>query len=172
MPDADSYTIRPARPDEHDTFPAIERAAAAQFRATAFAAMADAPLASEHLDGARDRAWVAVAPGGEPVGFAIARRLDGAAHLHELDVHPAHARRGLGRLLIEAVAAWARQEGLRAVTLTTFRDIPWNAPYYGRLGFRPLDDAELGPGLRALRESETAVGLPSSDRLCMRLQLA
>ena len=161
MPDADSYTIRPARPDEHDTFPAIERAAAAQFRATAFAAMADAPLASEHLAGARDRAWV-----------AVARRLDGAAHLHELDVHPAHARRGLGRLLIEAVAAWARQEGLRAVTLTTFRDIPWNAPYYGRLGFRPLDDAELGPGLRALRESETAVGLPSSDRLCMRLQLA
>jgi ribosomal protein S18 acetylase RimI-like enzyme len=88
MPDPDNYTIRPARLDEHDTFPVIERAAAAQFRATAFAAMADAPLASEQFDGAHDRAWVAIAPGGQPVGFAIVRRLDEAAHLHELDVHP------------------------------------------------------------------------------------
>lgn len=171
MTEADDYTVRRARPDEFALLPTIERAAAARFRQTAFAAMADAPLATARLDPARDHVWVVVAPGGEPVGFALIHRLDGAAHLHELDVLPDHARRGLGRRLIEAVAEWARAEGLRAITLTTFRAIPWNEPYYARLGFRLLADDELSPGLRAIRMAETVAGLPDADRICMRRDL-
>lgn len=172
MKTPDGYTIRPAQQDELAALPAIERAAAAQFRQTAFAAMADAPLATEVLDPAHDQIWVAVAPDGQLVGFALAHRVDDAAHLHELDVHPDHARRGLGRHLIDAVAAWAQGDGLSAITLTTFRDIPWNGPYYARLGFRALADDELPPGLRAIRQSEIAAGLPRGDRLCMRRDLA
>jgi GNAT superfamily N-acetyltransferase len=168
----DGYIIRRARPDEFALLPAIERAAAGRFRQTAFAAMADAPLAADQLDPIHDRVWVVVAPDGAPVGFALVHPIDDAAHLHELDIHPDHARRGLGRRLIDAVAHWAVGEGLRAITLTTFRSIPWNAPYSARLGFRPLADGELSPGLRAIRRAESAAGLADADRCCMRRALA
>lgn len=166
-----AYTVRRAYPAELRQLPAIERAAAAQFRATQFAAMADAPLSAEEIDPAHDQIWVAVAATGELVGFALVHRLATVAHLHELDVHPAHARRGLGRRLIDAVAAWAAGEGLQAITLTTFRNIPWNAPYYSRLGFRPLTADELSPELWAIGEAEAAAGLPVSERVPMRRDL-
>ena len=165
------YTIRRARPGELAALPAIERAAAVQFRETAFADIADAELVSLALDPDRDHIWVAADVADSPVGFAIAHLHDGEAHLHELDVHPAHARRGLGSGLIGAVADWARQRGLTAVTLSTFRDIPWNGPFYARLGFVPLAESELNPALRAIVQAEAAAGLPVSERFCMRLTL-
>ena len=92
-----------------------------------------------------------------------------AVHLHELDVHPQRARQGLGQRLIEHIAQWAR--GAEALTLTTFSDVPWNGPYYGRLGFRTLDVATLSPELQKVWEVETAVGLPMTHRICMQLDL-
>jgi GNAT superfamily N-acetyltransferase len=163
------YAIRPATPADLPLLPAIERAAAARFRGTAFAAMVAAPLAVPAIDLAHERVWVATAPDGALVGFAIAHPLDGGIHLHELDVHPAHARRRLGARLIGAVVTWAGETDARAITLLTFRDIPWNAPYYARLGFVPLADEMLPPGLRALREAEGSAGLPVASRLAMRL---
>jgi len=171
MAAATGYTIRRARPAELDQLPAIEHAAAAQFRTTVFAALADAPLSTEELDPAHDHIWVAVDSTDAPVGFALVHRLATVAHLHELDVHPAHARRGLGGLLIETVADWAKGEGLRAITLTTFRDIPWNGPYYARIGFRPLATGELSAELRAISAAEAAAGLPVAGRVCMRRDL-
>ncbi len=56
------------------------------------------------------------------------------------------------------------------LTLTTFAEVPWNAPYYRRLGFRVLDDAALTPGLRAIRAHEAALGLDAWPRVCMRRQ--
>ena len=92
-----------------------------------------------------------------------------AVHLHELDVHPQRARQGLGQRLIEHIAQWAR--GAEALTLTTFSDVPWNGPYYGRLGFRTLDEAALSPALQAVRQAEAAAGLPMAHRICMQLDL-
>ncbi|MFR9729857.1 GNAT family N-acetyltransferase [Saccharopolyspora sp. MS10] len=84
--------------------------------------------------------WVTEAPVG-PVAFLAGEELDGGLHLAQLCVDPAWARRRLGAGLIEHAA---RVTGAAALTLTTFRDVPWNAPYYGRLGFRVL----AGPGGR------------------------
>jgi predicted N-acetyltransferase YhbS len=172
-PHGDSgYVIRPATPADLPLLPAIERAAAARFRDTAFAAMVDAPLAATAIDLAHERVWVATTQDGTLVGFAIAQPLDAGVHLHELDVHPAHARRGLGARLIGAVAAYAAGTGARSVTLLTFRDIPWNAPYYARLGFVALADEALPPGLRTMREAEGAGGLPLAARVAMRLDIS
>jgi GNAT superfamily N-acetyltransferase len=55
-------------------------------------------------------------------------------HLEEMDVLPEHAGQGLGAALIEAVCSWAHTRGFDAVTLSTFRDVPWNAPFYPRHG--------------------------------------
>lgn len=172
MSATDPYTIRTARPADLPALPAIERASAALFRATPFAFIADFPLASPAIDPLLDLVWVAVDRADRPVGFAIARPLDGDLYLCELDVHPDHGRRGLGRRLIAAAADWARQHRFPGLTLRTFRDIPWNGPFYAQLDFRPILDADLSPGLRAICEAEVAGGLPSEARICMRRDIA
>jgi GNAT superfamily N-acetyltransferase len=165
------HSIRCARPSDLIYLPAIEREAAAQFLATPYPAMANADLASAHLDLDHDYVWVLADEQDHPIGFAIAHLLDESVHLHELDVHPDYARQGLGRRLIEAIADWARTRGATALTLTTFSDVPWNGPYYARLGFRTLDVATLNPALQAVRRAEESAGLPMANRICMQLDL-
>jgi GNAT superfamily N-acetyltransferase len=165
-----SYSIREATAADHTALASIERAAAAMFRHTQYPELADFPLASEHWE-ARDEIWVAVDAQQRPVGFAIVRPLGRALHLQEIDVHPQHARRGLGARLIEAIADLARSRGVPALTLSTCDDIPWNAPYYARLGFRPLALEELTAELLEVRRAETLAGLPMQHRVCMHRAL-
>ena len=102
------------------------------------------------------------------VGFILVNIVDGAAHIDQVSVDPAHARAGIGRRLIEAVEAWARAAGWPALTLTTFVDVPWNAPYYERLGFRRLSDDELGPGQIRIRDHNAGTVLGRWPRVTMR----
>jgi len=118
------------------------------------------------------RLFTASTETGEVVGLALAGVMDGAAYLAELDVLPAHGRRGLGRKLIEAVIEWAERGGFAELTLATFRDLPWNAPYYARLGFEELAPAALGPALAAVLRREATTGLDPDKRLAMRRPLA
>jgi GNAT superfamily N-acetyltransferase len=164
------YSIRLATPADLGALPDIERAAAAMFRDSPHPQMADAPLACEHSS-ADDVVWVALDAQQRPAGFAIVRRHSMAMHLHEIDVHPAHARQGLGARLIAQIARWAQAHGAPALTLSTCEDIAWNGPYYARLGFRVLTAEQLTPELQQLRRDEAAAGLPMQHRICMRLSL-
>lgn len=173
-----AYVIRPAQSTDLPHLPSIEKAAAQLFRESTEAFIADdegISLGSFEEHFAHDKVWVAVyqrvAAEEELVGFAVARKLDGKAYLHEIDIHPDHGRRGLDRRLIEAVTDWARQESLPTITLSTFRDIPWNAPYYAKLGFQPLTDDDLEPGFRDVRVHEAEAGLDINRRVCMILPL-
>ena len=104
------------------------------------------------------------------MGFAHLEMLEGCVHLEELDVHPAHGRRGVGSALVRAVCAWAQAAEFPAVTLTTYREFPWNAPFYRDLGFRALEPGEFTPGLSALVEKESRKGLEAEKRLVMRFE--
>ncbi|WP_410813529.1 hypothetical protein [Micromonospora sp. 067-2] len=73
--------------------------------------------------------------------------------------------------MIEHLGDWARERGARALTLATFTEVVWNGPYYGRCGFRQLDDSELTPGLRAVRAGEAAHGLDRWPRATMRREV-
>jgi GNAT superfamily N-acetyltransferase len=117
------------------------------------------------------RLWVATAgpgPGEQPVGYAMARVVDRCGHLEQLSVVREHGGRGLGRRLVDHVAGWAVARGLPALTLSTFRDVPWNGPWYEHLGFVVVPDTELGPGLRATRRRERHAGLDVSRRQFLR----
>ncbi|OKJ42512.1 GNAT family N-acetyltransferase [Streptomyces sp. CB01580] len=163
--------IRTARPRDLPLLQDMERAAGEPFRALGMAAIADDdPLPLDLLEDYRraGRAWVAVDDADRPVGYLIADEVDGAAHIEQVTVHPSAARRRLGSGLIDHLAHWAAGRGLDALTLTTFRHVPWNAPYYARLGFRVLDDAELTDGLRKIRAAEAEHGLDRWPRVCMR----
>lgn len=173
--DETMYSAREAREADLASLPAIEHAAAQLFLSTPYPEIArEQPSSVDAFRRWRERAalLVAAAEGGEPMGFAIAFDVDGAAHLHEIDVDPQHGRRGVGRRLIGAVASWALARGHTRITLATFRDVAWNGPYYRRLGFRELPAERAGAGLLALREEERANGLAIDDRLFMVLDLA
>ena len=107
--------------------------------------------------------------GTEPVGYLLTEIVDGCAHVEQVSVLPRMRGRRIGGGLVEHLAGWARDRRLPALTLTTYRDVPWNGPYWVRLGFREL--IELPPGLRAIRDAETARGLDVWPRLAMRREL-
>ncbi|MGA4990082.1 GNAT family N-acetyltransferase [Nonomuraea bangladeshensis] len=105
--------------------------------------------------------------GEPPAGFALMGQVDGHLHLDQLAVHPESMRRGIGGRLVTAVLDHARAVGVPRVTLTTYRDVPWNAPWYARHGFAVLPPEEWGPELRALVEHERALGLEVAPRVVM-----
>ncbi|MFI8890075.1 GNAT family N-acetyltransferase [Streptomyces paradoxus] len=166
--------IRPATPAELPALQDIERAAGAPFRDLGMPEIADdEPPALDVLEHYRraGRCWVASDAQDRPVAYLLAESVDGALHIEQVSVHPRAARRGVGRALLAHAADRAREEGLTDLTLTTFTEVPWNAPYYERLGFRPLPEADLTPGLRAIRATEAGLGLDRWPRVCMRKPL-
>lgn len=166
-----SNMIRAARSDDLPALPEIETAAGAAFRDLGMGEIADdeppttTELAAFQVDG---RAWVAVDATDRPVAYLLVSVVDGNAHIDQVSVHPGHARQGLGGALIETAASWARSRDLPGLTLTCFARVPWNAPYYARLGFYTLADEQVTSGLRAVRDQELARGLDKWLRVVMR----
>lgn len=151
----------------------VERLAGEPFRAIGMDPIADdEPPLVEHLSQYQQagRAWVAV-DGGEVVAYLILDVVADAAHIEQVSVDPRHGRQRIGQALIKTAAAWASQHGLHKLTVTTFADVPWNAPYYARLGFTALTEPELSPQLATIRSMERARGLDRWPRLAMLQEL-
>jgi GNAT superfamily N-acetyltransferase len=169
-----SVPIRPPRPDELEALVAIERDAGRSFATIGMPEIAeDHPGSVAELEPFRaaGRAWVAVDGDDHPIAYLISDVVDGCAHIEQVSVAPAHAGRRIGAALVEHLTAVAAREGRPAVTLTTFRDVPWNAPYYERLGFVVVPPADRGPELAAL-VAEEAVRIPGdAARVAMRRAL-
>jgi GNAT superfamily N-acetyltransferase len=169
-----ALNIREARVDDIPSLIEIERAASEMFRSLSMDFVADddpgslAELAP-YVDGGR--AFVSTDEADAPVAYIILDAVDGAAHIEQVSVHPNNARRGIGRTLIDRAVAWAREQKLRSLTLTAYLDVPWNAPYYRRLGFRHLSPHEETPGLRQIKDRERAAGLEVWPRTSMSRSL-
>ena len=86
--------------------------------------------------------WVADTEG-TLVGFAVGREVDGQGYLEQLDVHPEHGRRGVGRRLVQAVMDWSAARGYVAVRLMIELYVPWTVPFYEKLGSRIMDPSEF-----------------------------
>jgi len=170
-----TFLIRPARPADAATLPAIERSAAELFRldpALAWLADSDVPDATQHLQAVEQgHVWIAENTAGQLAGFLRAVEIDNQLHVEELSVSQHFQGRGIGRKLLLDVIEHARRQQLEAITLTTFRDLPWNAPFYQRMGFVPLNEVDAGPRLSAVLNDEIAHGLPGERRCAMRLML-
>jgi lincosamide nucleotidyltransferase A/C/D/E len=163
------YTIALARPADIPALAAIELAAGALLEGHAPASVLNEPTSEAEVRHAQEMGLLWVARDGDvPVGFAHVEMLaPDLPHLEELDVHPEHGRCGLGTTLVRAVCEWARRAGYATLTLTTFRDVPWNMPFYARLGFVELAAATLRPELAAVVRNEAARGLAAERRVVM-----
>jgi GNAT superfamily N-acetyltransferase len=154
--------VRPARPADDAATEQIEVAADAML-VDRFGAV-DWPPPTTPQERASMPGFVLVAEHAEtpalssgPVGFVHVLEIDGHAHLEQLSVLPSFGRRGIGRRLVQAALSEARRRGHQTITLRTYRDVPWNAPFYASCGFTVTEpDSAL---LRSLVDTETALGL-------------
>lgn len=167
-----AVVIRLATADDLSCLGAIEQSGADTFTAHG-QPLADGspPAPPDHWDDACEAGllWVADDPACGPVGFLAAEITDDGLYVAEVDVLMQHQRKGLGRRLMAAAIGEARGRRLPAVTLTTFRDIPWNAPFYASMGFIQLGPNETSPHLATTLATETARGF--EGRCAMRLPL-
>jgi GNAT superfamily N-acetyltransferase len=192
------YTVRLAQPQDIAALPDIERAAAQQFypylewlniseklleNLTTLSFLRQA-----QVDG---RLWVAAVEvefeaGAETeieeqaeaesgpasvVGFIVAKFLTQGCFIVELDVHPNHGRQGIGSALVEACCQNAQQQGVSQVLLTTFRRVPWNIPFYRRLGFEVLPPEQWSPEMMAIVQHEARYGFAPEKRAVMMRQM-
>jgi ribosomal protein S18 acetylase RimI-like enzyme len=173
--DRPSAIVRLTRTQDAQLLPTIERSAGELFREVPGLepiADGDDTSAERHLVFVRaGTSWVAVDAFDRPFGFLCAGPYGNELHIWELAVHRDHQRQGAGRALLETACAHARESGLVAVTLTTFRSVAWNELLYARFGFETLQPEELGYRLASVLAEENTRGLPQERRCAMRLML-
>lgn len=164
-----AVTVRTATADDVGQLPALQVAAGARFRELGMDLVADGPAPrSAELAQAQAAGHLLVATvEGTVVGFVRVRVLDGALHVEQVSVAPGWGGRGIGRSLMLAAERLASGQGFSRMTLTTFRDVPFNGPFYARLGWSTVDDAALTPGLAEERRQEDAAGLDRWPRIAM-----
>jgi GNAT superfamily N-acetyltransferase len=152
--------IRPVRSEELSLLPPLEAAAD-----TAFEQLGIGPLPGPGTVEEFAAALVVLVAGDPPVGLCRIDAIPGpdgttlSAHLEQLSVHPHHAGQGIGRALLQAGCDWAAARGYPEITLATYRDVPWNGPFYASEGF-----AEIGP----VDEFMAARGLPPEEPVMTR----
>lgn len=161
-----------AAPEHVAALPAVELLAASRFEGYPVPEVVfTRPIALDALEEMRaaGHLWVALVGSGQPVGFIAVSPTGNVVHVRELDVIPSHGGAGIGTRLLQAVEVWATEHGFDEVTLTTFRDIPWNAPFYGRRGYRIVALDDLSTDLAAHLEREASAGF--EGRVAMRKRL-
>jgi hypothetical protein len=146
-----TLTVRAASPADLPALPAIELSGDAMFAELGIVfPPGPATVATAIAHGAS----IMVA-GDPPVAFAAVITLDGHPHLEQISVRADQTRNGIGSLLLANVI---RDYG-PGLTLLTFRDVPWNGPWYLRHGFVELPRSAWGPDLRRHWQAEIDAGL-------------
>ena len=164
------WSIRLAKPDDAEHLPAIERAAGRLLLEveglSGVAGMHAIPAEKQRAMIRKGHCLVAESEG-RIVGFLSTEPHRRELHIREFSVLPDMQGQGIGAVLLRAIGVDALNSGFAALTLTTFIDVPWNAPFYARLGFETVEDFEAHPRLAAEIEQEVAHGLPRERRCAM-----
>ncbi len=170
-----TYTIERARLSDLPQLADIELAAATLFPdedlpANLRQTCHPAKFFRDALD--RNHLWVARNKATQdPIGFVLVDVVDDVIHITEMDVLPEFSRRGVGRALIATVREWAEEQRYDRLTLTTFRHLPWNGPFYRRLGFLEIPQPLLPKPLAEILAAEAQLGLDPQNRIAMELWL-
>ena len=172
------YEVRLAQRSDLAVLPEIEKAAAQLFAPY----LEWLEISADVLEGlttplfliraqADSRLWVA-AIAQRPVGFIVAKFLPSCCFVVELDVHPDYGRIGIGSALVRACCQGAQHKGFDRVVLTTFRRVPWNIPFYQRLGFEVLPAGQWAPEIEAIVRHEARYGFAPEKRAVMELVMS
>lgn len=163
--------MRACLPGDARHLATLDRRATRLLAEHGFPALLEAPAATPDVFAAfAERGWcrLAAAPSGLPVGYAVAAPLGDDLHLEEIAVDPPHGRKGIGSALLAAAIEHARHDGYSGMTLTTFRDVPFNAPFYAARGFREVPFETASQAVKARFLEEVPPGIDPATRVIMR----
>lgn len=158
---ANGYAISLALPGDIPALQQVDLAASRLFANTGLIEEEGGPLPIPEaplLQGINTRLlFKLTCPSGQPVGFVLASKRRPDLYLDQVSVDPEHGKRGLGAALVRRIISEADHQRFRGVTLSTFRDVAWNGPFYTRLGFAELPRYRMKGWMRALEmiQSET-----------------
>lgn len=169
-----SHAIRPARPEDIPALQDIERAAAELFRPLGLLTLSDHGAGvqsdADHARAIANGLSLVLECDGARAGFVMGEPRGPDIYLQEIDVHPDFQRRGLGALLLSAFIDAARTRGATTIILSTFRHVPWNAPFYAKHGFTEIPHTDYHPWMRAIEDQQAEI-LDVTLRLFMRRAL-
>lgn len=166
------FIIRRPRTSDIPLLAEVERSAAQLFRSTDLESLADGATLDPYILITIANAgylWVATDRYNHPIGFLAGNYLSGNFHIIELSVAKSYQGRGIGSALMSTMVQQIRLEGYRSITLTTFKDLPWNAPWYAKMGFVEVKLQDMGREFEKLVESEAQHGLDPKRRCVMRM---
>jgi GNAT superfamily N-acetyltransferase len=168
-----SVTLRAAAIADIPRMQQIEQDAATLFAGLGLIDIGEMATAgiSEHCDAIDDGLSLVAEAEGRVAGFVIGSPQDADIYLHELDVARDHQRRGIGAVLVRGFIELARAHRARSIYLSTFRDPPWNAPFYRKLGFDDVLRANYLPWMTEI-ERRQAEFLDINTRVFMRLTIS
>jgi len=168
MAEQKDWSLRLARLEDAEAMPAIEARAGRMFEGVEGLPAIAGQVPLERLRRYIRKGHCLVAhQEGTIIGFIVTEPFGRELHVWKFDVDPDHQRRGIGAGLLRAAMIDARNSGFRAITLTTFRDVPWNAPFYERLGFQEVTALDAHPRLAGELALEADHGLPAERRCAM-----
>lgn len=147
--------VRTVRPRDLPHLAAIENSGDAMFAQVGMVFPPGPPVVELVID----KGGEILVTGDPPTGFAALGDVDGAVHLEQISVRGDLTGRGIGVRLLDAVKTRAAERGSPGVSLLTFRDVPWNGPWYAAHGFAELPEERWGPGIRSYWDAEVEEGL-------------
>ncbi len=164
------FAIRLARTSDAEAFHLVEEDAAGLLREDPSLSGIPVPpstSAQSYRAVIKKGQCLTAAIGDEVIGFAAAGRVGRELHLHELSVARQHQGRRIGSTLLRALKIDAANSGVSAITLSTYREIPWNAPFYAKHGFVEVENFEGRSHLAQSLEDAVAIGIPRESRCAM-----
>lgn len=142
--------IRSVRANEIDTLQHIDLKSSEIFKGTGLIDFGDnsahlLPIPETRLrSGLGDSLlWVATNGRDIPIGFVLCAHKQNSLYLDQVSVLPEFGRQGIGRQLVQVAIEETRQQEYDYISLSTFRDIPWNGKFYRRLGFKEIPNRKL-----------------------------
>ncbi len=164
--------LRPASREEFQDIQRVDLAAGSLFDSTGLideGPTGQSPIPLQALEqGLQEKLLtVATRENGEIIGFVLCSPRLPDLYLDQISVDPTYGRRGVGDLLIKHVIETAKARKMRNVLLSTFRDVPWNGPYYARYGFREIPRSRMKRWMHDLERAQ-AKSMDVSLRCFMR----
>ncbi|MEO1189813.1 MAG: GNAT family N-acetyltransferase [Pseudomonadota bacterium] len=154
----EGYSIAIGELDDIAALISIDKAASALFAPTGLlepSALEDhVPADVFEQEIPQENVFVARNAHGWAVGFVLVRLRGNGLYLDQVSVHPDHGQKGIGRALVVRVLAEAENRKLPHVSLSTFRDLAWNGPFYESLGFKEIPREKLEPYMIEIEDAQ------------------
>jgi len=170
MEEVGRFGVRRARSSDILLLESVERSAAQLFRTVNLGFLADGPTLDPAVLSSMAKSnhlWIAVNDWDQPIGFLGGENFEGNFHLVEISVAQEFQGRGVGKALMMSMVEQVRREGYKSITLTTYRDVPWNGHWYAKMGFVEVFAQAMGRKYLDILVEEGKHGLDQASRCVM-----